>query len=84
MLETREASFPPLPAGTTARDGGDPSHDEDEDPALVLNPIPDTPESRARGAELFAIRCAPVHGPSGAGDGPVAGRLGWRYTHHDR
>jgi len=75
-LETYEASFPPPPAGTRARAGGDPPLDEDEDPALVLNPIPDTPGNRARGAELFAIHCAPCHGPSGAGDGPVAGRLG--------
>jgi mono/diheme cytochrome c family protein len=75
-FETYEAEFPAMPSGTRARAGGDPPLAEDEDPALLVNPIPDTSANRARGGTLFAIYCTPCHGPAGAGDGPVAGRLG--------
>ncbi len=33
-----------------------------------------TPDLIARGADRYAIFCAPCHGPAGAGDGPVAQR----------
>jgi mono/diheme cytochrome c family protein len=74
-FESYEAEFPAMPSGTRARAGGDPLLAEDEDPTLLVNPVPDTPANRARGAALFAIYCAPCHG-EGAGDGPVARHLG--------
>jgi mono/diheme cytochrome c family protein len=33
---------------------------------------PSAPATPARGSALYAIYCAPCHGPSGRGDGPVA------------
>jgi mono/diheme cytochrome c family protein len=33
-----------------------------------------TPELLAHGADRYAIYCAPCHGPTGAGDGPVVAR----------
>jgi S-disulfanyl-L-cysteine oxidoreductase SoxD len=39
--------------------------------AAVRNPIPATPQSIARGAELYRITCAVCHGEQGRGDGPV-------------
>jgi copper transport protein len=38
---------------------------------IQANPIPANQESIAIGQELFAINCAPCHGASGKGDGPV-------------
>ncbi|MCL4367677.1 MAG: c-type cytochrome [Actinobacteria bacterium] len=37
----------------------------------LQNPIPSTPESVARGRQLFIQSCAPCHGTSGKGDGPA-------------
>lgn len=42
--------------------------------AVIENPVPATPESIARGAELYQTICLVCHGPEGRGDGPV-GRL---------
>ena len=39
--------------------------------AAVRNPIPATPQSIARGAELYRSTCAVCHGQRGRGDGPV-------------
>ena len=36
-----------------------------------INPIPLSPESIAAGQALFSRNCAPCHGPTGRGDGPV-------------
>ena len=37
------------------------------------NPLAATPENLAAGKKFFEIHCAVCHGPSGRGDGPVAG-----------
>lgn len=37
----------------------------------MVNPVPATPESLARGQEMYARTCVPCHGTGGLGDGPV-------------
>lgn len=37
----------------------------------LANPIPPNPESIARGQDLYSTNCAPCHGTTGEGDGPV-------------
>lgn len=39
--------------------------------AAIRNPISATPQSIARGAELYRVTCAVCHGEQGRGDGPV-------------
>jgi len=48
--------------------------DRDE-AAKLINPIPATPESVAKGKGLFTIYCTPCHGVSGTGDGLVGEKL---------
>lgn len=43
--------------------------------AFVLNPIPRSAESIARGRQIFAQDCAVCHGPEGRGDGVAAAAL---------
>ena len=38
---------------------------------IQANPIPPNSESITAGSELFSTNCAPCHGTSGKGDGPV-------------
>ena len=63
-----------MPAGTLPRTGGEltPPREARDAAAKRPNPIKTTPRSIARGKALFAIYCAPCHGPGGKGDGPVA------------
>lgn len=37
----------------------------------VINPVPATPESIARGKNFYEINCLVCHGATGTGDGPV-------------
>jgi copper transport protein len=39
--------------------------------AAQVNPIPANPESVEAGANVYSVNCAPCHGVSGKGDGPV-------------
>jgi hypothetical protein len=41
----------------------------------LKNPFPRTHENLARGEELYKIFCIVCHGPTGGGDGPVAGKF---------
>ena len=43
--------------------------------AFLRNPIPRSPESIARGRQLFAQDCAVCHGAEGHGDGAAAAAL---------
>ena len=43
--------------------------------SLVSNPFPPTTASVHAGQRLYAERCAPCHGPSGRGNGPLAAGL---------
>ena len=37
----------------------------------LMNPVPKSPESLARGQEMYEIHCLVCHGAQGRGDGPV-------------
>ena len=37
----------------------------------LMNPIPMSPESLARGAQMYKVHCLVCHGEQGRGDGPV-------------
>jgi mono/diheme cytochrome c family protein len=52
---------------TAPRRGGNP------EAAKLQNPVPATPESVAAGKRAYGQLCANCHGPSGKGDGSVAG-----------
>lgn len=39
---------------------------------FAQNPVADTPEAIARGAEIYRARCVICHGARGRGDGPAA------------
>ena len=43
--------------------------------AFTLNPIPWSPESIARGKDIFLRNCVACHGPAGRGDGVAAASL---------
>ena len=40
--------------------------------AELPNPLPQTPDTLARAAELYAVNCATCHGADGRGQGPMA------------
>lgn len=68
-----EMSFAMAP-GSLPRTGGQLyySKEQREAAALRKNPVPATPESIQKGANLYAVYCTPCHGPSGKGNGLVA------------
>jgi mono/diheme cytochrome c family protein len=51
------------------------AHDETwkapPDAAARTNPVPDTPQNRAKGRALYQKHCAMCHGDKGKGDGPA-------------
>jgi len=49
--------------------------EEREVAAARRNPIPPTPLSVRRGADLFAIYCTPCHGTGGKGDGLIIAKF---------
>jgi mono/diheme cytochrome c family protein len=54
-------------SGTAPRRGGNP------EAAKIKNPVPATPESVSAGKRAYGQLCANCHGPTGKGDGSVAG-----------
>src|SRR5258706_9915028 len=42
----------------------------------LVNPLPRTPETLARGRQLYEIYCLVCHGTTGAGDGKVGAKFG--------
>ena len=52
--------------------GAVPVYESRDDTEELRNPVPPSPDSLARGKELFLARCAPCHGPDGHGGGPVS------------
>ena len=38
-------------------------------------PVTITAEARTEATQIFALRCSPCHGPTGAGDGPASAAL---------
>jgi len=52
----------------------EPSYQGLKGPELT-NPLPDTPETLARGEQLYRTYCDFCHGERGKGDGPVADQI---------
>jgi mono/diheme cytochrome c family protein len=51
---------------------GEPPMTVEQAAIKMHNPLQPTPENLAKGKEQFETYCAPCHGASGQGDGPVA------------
>ena len=60
-----------MPSGTLPVDRGEPPMSVEES-AKLPNPLAPNPDNLAHGKDLFLTNCAPCHGDSGAGNGPVA------------
>ena len=73
-VDPGERVFAAMPAGTLPRSGGELGlpREERELAAKRPNPVRATPESLAKGKDLFLVYCAVCHGARGKGDGPVS------------
>jgi len=71
-IQPLEVSPRVMPEGTLPTDTGTPPQDLEQATIRAHNPLKPTAENIARGKELFSNDCAPCHGESGHGDGPVA------------
>jgi mono/diheme cytochrome c family protein len=71
-IQPLETSPRVMPEGTLPTDTGTPPQDLEQATVRAHNPLKPTAENIARGKELFDNDCAPCHGASGHGDGPVA------------
>jgi S-disulfanyl-L-cysteine oxidoreductase SoxD len=60
------------PADTIPVHGGEPPMSLEQATIKMHNPLEPTPENLAKGKEQFTTYCAPCHGESGKGNGPVA------------
>jgi mono/diheme cytochrome c family protein len=61
----------PEPEGSVPL-GAAPRYADREEAQDLVDPVPRTDASLARGSALFLARCAPCHGPDGHGGGPVS------------
>jgi mono/diheme cytochrome c family protein len=61
-----------MPAGTLPVTGGEPPMPRDVAAVTLALPFAPSPARLAHGKLLFATNCAPCHGSSGMGDGPIA------------
>jgi mono/diheme cytochrome c family protein len=60
------------PADTIPVHGGEPPMTLEQATIQMHNPLQATPENLAKGKDQFNTYCAPCHGASGQGNGPVA------------
>jgi len=60
------------PADTIPVHGGEAPMSLEQAAVQMHNPLEPTPENLAKGKEQFGTYCAPCHGESGQGNGPVA------------
>ena len=60
------------PADTIPVHGGEPPMSLEQATIKMHNPLEPTPENIAKGKDQFTTYCAPCHGESGQGNGPVA------------
>lgn len=60
------------PADTIPVHGGEPPMSLEQSAIKMHNPLQATPENLAKGKEHFNTYCAPCHGESAQGNGPVA------------
>ena len=65
----------PLAEGAIPAHAWEPPITQAEAERSLRNPVPATDQTRAQGRKLFNIYCAPCHGVSGRGDGPVAPKM---------
>jgi hypothetical protein len=61
-----------MPDGTLPSSGGEPPMSRSEAAVALKNPLPATPDALRHGKVLFDTDCAPCHGATAMGDGPVA------------
>jgi S-disulfanyl-L-cysteine oxidoreductase SoxD len=61
-----------MPSDTMPVDRGEPPMSTEQMTVRLKNTLPSTPENLVRGKALFLTNCAPCHGESGLGNGPVA------------
>ncbi len=61
-----------MPEGTLPSSGGEPPMSRAEAAVALTNPLASTPADLRHGKALFDIDCAPCHGSTALGDGPVA------------
>jgi cytochrome c553 len=64
------------PADTLPVHGGEPPMSLEQATIKMHNPLQQSPENLAEGRDQFNTYCAPCHGESGQGNGPVAHLLG--------
>jgi len=78
--EKAQESLPPAAPGSIPIAGGETlpaptteagMFDAKDEAVSIVNPVPATPESVARGREFYEMNCLVCHGPEGLGDGPV-------------
>ena len=60
------------PADTIPVHGGEPPMSLEQATIKMHNPLQATPENLAKGKDQFNTYCAPCHGESAQGNGPVA------------
>lgn len=76
-IKPQEGTPRALPKGSVPFGGGRVRVDLPRDllsPALPANPVAADKASVGRGEKLYGKYCAACHGPTGAGDGPVAAK----------
>ena len=61
-----------MPFGTMPVDRAEPPMSTEQMTVRLKNTLSTTPENLARGKGQFFTNCAPCHGESGLGNGPVA------------
>ncbi|MFO0753889.1 MAG: hypothetical protein U0411_11275 [Thermodesulfovibrionales bacterium] len=66
-----EQPMPPPPPGVVPVEPDLKAPPPEAQAAGLRNPLPDTPENRARGRVYYGYYCVFCHGESGRGDGPV-------------
>jgi Cytochrome C oxidase, cbb3-type, subunit III len=60
-----------MPRGVLPVHGGEPPMSREEAAVTLKNPLQPTAKMMKHAKELFRINCAPCHGDSGQGNGPV-------------
>lgn len=66
-----QATVPPMPAGVVPVEDTAFRAPSAEEARGLKNPLPDTPDNRARGQTYYAYYCVYCHGDKGDGNGPV-------------
>lgn len=65
----------PLAEGVVPAQAFEPPFTQEQAERIFQNPTPPTEQTREDGRRLFNIYCAPCHGASGRGDGPVGAKM---------